>query len=66
MRLWFRKKPKLPDIPPSPYRLPTVDIKPLQPKDPDYVVEQREMSEETGLFYFPWLKKKDEPKSGTE
>lgn len=52
----FRKpRPSAPQIPP--FKLP--DIKPLEPKDPAYVVEQREMSEETGMFYFPWLKKKD-------
>jgi hypothetical protein len=56
----FRRRPKLPDIPPSPYRAPAVDIKPLQPKDPDYVVTETEMTQ-TGMFrIFPWLKKKDD------
>ena len=63
----FRRKPKLPEILPfAEDPRPRPDIKPLQPKDPDYIVEQREMSEQTGMFYFPWLKKKDDPKSGAE
>lgn len=64
MRWPWQKRPAAPEIPS--FRegppLPRPDVKPLQPKDPAYVVEQREMSEATGLFYFPWLKKKDEPK----
>lgn len=59
MRWPWTKKPKLPDIPP--HRI-DLDFKPLTPKDPDYVVEERDMSEKTGMFYFPWLTKKDEPK----
>jgi hypothetical protein len=52
---WSKRSPPLPAIPP--YR---PDIKPLEPKDPDYVVEETEMSQ-TGMFrIFPWLKKKDE------
>lgn len=46
MRWWFRKKPKPPAIPT--YPLPPIVVKPV-PKDPDYVVEQTEMSA-TGIF----------------
>lgn len=53
----FRRRPPAPEI--QPFRLRD-DLKPLEPKDPAYVVEEREMSE-TGMFrIFPWLKKKDE------
>jgi hypothetical protein len=55
---WFRKKPKRPDIPP--HRPIEIDYKPPQPKDPDYVVTETEMTQ-TGMFrIFPWLKKKDD------
>jgi hypothetical protein len=58
MRWWFRNKPTQPAI--QPYR--PVDIKPLEPKDPAYVVTETEMSQ-TGMFrIFPWLKKKEETK----
>ena len=53
---WSKREPQ-PEI--QPFKLPE-DFKPLEPRDPGYVVEQREMSEETGMFYFPWLKKKDD------
>jgi hypothetical protein len=53
---WSKREPQ-PEIPQ--FRLP-IDIKPLEPRDPAYVVEERDMSEKTGMFYFPWLKKKDE------
>lgn len=54
---WFRAKPVQPEIPG--FTLP-VDIKPLEPKDPDYVVGEVEMSE-TGMFrLFPWRKKSDD------
>lgn len=54
MRWWFRKPKPLP-IPPF-----RPDIKPLEPKDPDYVVTETEMTQ-TGMWrIFPWTKK--EPK----
>ena len=59
----FRRRP-----PPLPIPAFRPDLKPLQPKDPDYVVTETEMTQ-TGMFrMFPWLKpaKKDEPKSGAE
>lgn len=58
---WSRRTtgPEIPAFREGP-PLPRPDVKPLTPKDPTYVVEQREMSEETGMFYFPWLKKKDD------
>ena len=53
---WLRRKPKLPDIPPSPYRVPVIDLKPLQPKDPDMIVEESELTS-TGLWrLFPHKK----------
>lgn len=56
---WSKRPPAALEI--QPFRLP-VDIKPLEPKDPDYVVSEVEMSE-TGMWrIFPWTKKKDEPK----
>ena len=57
---WFRRKPKPPEILPfAEDPRPRPDIKPLQPKDPDYVVTETEMTQ-TGMFrIFPWLKKKD-------
>lgn len=57
MRWPWQKKPKPPEIPPF-----KIDFKPLEPKDPAYIVEERDMSEKTGMFYFPWLKKKDDQK----
>lgn len=56
MKWPWKRKVEPPAIPPF-----KLDFKAPQVKDPAYVVEQREMSEQTGLFYFPWLKKKDEP-----
>lgn len=54
MKWWWQKKP-LPEIPPF-----KIDYKPLEPRDPDYVVEEKEMTE-TGMWrIFPWTKK--EPK----
>ena len=51
---WSKPKP----LPIPPFR---PHIKPLEPKDPDYVVEETEMTQ-TGMFrIFPWLKKKQEP-----
>lgn len=59
MRWPWSKRPPPPAIPPSPYR---PDIKPLEPRDPAYVVEEAEMTQ-TGMWrIFPWTKKKDEPK----
>lgn len=59
MRWPWSKREALPEIPPSPYRV--IDVKPLEPRDPDYIVTETEMSQ-TGMFrIFPWLKKKDEP-----
>ncbi len=53
---WWRRKPQAPQIPP--YQPPV--IKPLEPKDPDYVVTEQELTQ-TGIFrLFPW--KKDERK----
>lgn len=52
MRWPWKKKPKPPEIPPF-----KIDFKPLEPKDPDYVVEEKEMTE-TGMWrIFPWTKK---------
>lgn len=57
MRWPWQKRPQ-PEIPP--YR--PIEFKHPEPKDPDYVVTETEMSQ-TGMFrIFPWLKKKDEPK----
>lgn len=56
MRWPWTKRPAPPEIPPF-----KIDFKPLTPQDPAYVVEERDMSEKTGMFYFPWLKKKDHP-----
>lgn len=54
MRWWWSK----PDLPAIPQFRP--DIKPLEPKDPAYVVTEEEMTQ-TGMFrIFPWLKKKEE------
>jgi len=54
---WSKREPA-PEIPP--YRPPNIELKPLEPKDPAYVVEEKEMSE-TGMWrIFPWTKK--EPK----
>lgn len=56
---WFRRRRETaaPEI--QPFSLP-VDLKPLEPKDPDYVVGEVEMSE-TGMFrLFPWRKKSDD------
>lgn len=59
MRWPWTKRPPPPEIPP--YQPPiALDFKPLEPRDPAYVVEEKEMSE-TGMFrIFPWLKKKEE------
>jgi hypothetical protein len=55
MRWPWQKKQQQPEIPPF-----RPEIKPLEPKDPDYVVTETEMTQ-TGMFrIFPWLKK--EPK----
>jgi hypothetical protein len=50
---WSKRRPAAPEIPPF-----KLDFKPLEPRDPAYVVEERDMSEKTGMFYFPWLNKK--------
>lgn len=47
-------------LPIPPYQ--PLPIKPVEIKDPAYVVTETEMTQ-TGMFrIFPWLKKKDEPK----
>lgn len=52
MNWWFRSKPKPPEIPPF-------AIKPLVPKDPDYVVSEEEMTQ-TGMWrLFPFKKPKE-------
>lgn len=52
---WFRKKPPTPAI--LPYA-PLPLFQPPKPKDPAYVVTEKEMSE-TGMFrLFPWKKPK--------
>jgi hypothetical protein len=54
---WAKRSPPL-EIPP--YR--PIDVRPLEPKDPDYVVTETEMTQ-TGMFrIFPWLKDKNKPK----
>lgn len=54
MRWWFRKKPSAPAIP----AYQPIEFKHLEPKDPAYVVTEKEMSE-TGMFrLFPWKKPK--------
>lgn len=51
---WTKREPP-PAIPPF-----RPDIKPLEPKDTAYVVEEAEMTQ-TGMWrIFPWTKKKDE------
>lgn len=55
MRWPWSKRELPPAIPPF-----RPDIKPLEPKDPAYVVEEAEMTQ-TGMWrIFPWTKKKDE------
>ena len=56
MRWPWARKPVQPEIPA--YKTPVIDFKPLTPVDPSYIVEERDMSEKTGMFYFPWLHKK--------
>jgi hypothetical protein len=58
MRWPWTKKPKAPEIPI--YKAPIIDFKPLEPKDPDIIVEESELTQ-TGMWrIFPWTKK--EPK----
>jgi hypothetical protein len=48
----WERKPTPPEIPPF-----KLDFKPIEPRDPNYVVEEKEMSE-TGMFrLFPWKRK---------
>jgi hypothetical protein len=60
---WFRRfrkrRPPAPEI--QPFKFP-IDLKPLEPKDPDMIVTESELSK-TGMWrMFPWTKEKDEPK----